>query len=368
MVIRPSELEMNRRAAVHIFLSLASTFCLVSQLFADERVRIGALLVLSGENSVYGINAQRGMQLALEDVALEAKTNPKVPFIEVIVEDEAGGKVAKGAAAYQKLTKVDGVKIIFGPNLQDSALALAPLAERDGVLLVSPSVVKMGLPNLFTTWIDPKQEVKILAELILRTHKRVAILSSEQSWDSLVAKEFNQIFQQLGGQVVAFEELLPDTQDVSTAMLRVRAAKPDALFIPSFLLLPKYVIAARNLKLGLPMYSLELDRSIIQAAQGAAEGLIFIGPRISPGRFDDVYKKRFSATADIPAYQAYDAIRLLAKAIETVGGEVSRIEKWLNSFNSYDGVAGRYSRVEGVLELPTQLYVIKGEDYSQWDG
>jgi len=114
-----------------------------------------------------------------------------------------------------------------------------------------------------------------------------------------------------------------------------------------------------------PKFSLELDRSTIKAASGSAEGLIFIGPKVIKGTFDKVFQARFGETPDIPARQAYDAIHLLAKAIENQGTDTNKVLQWLDSFEQYDGASGHYSRKDGILEVPTQFYVVRGSDYEE---
>ena len=64
-------------------------------------------------------------------------------------------------AAYNKLTDVDGVKIILGTSCSSAMLGAAPLAEADGVILFSglasnPDIANAG-DYIFRTQISDTQ-------------------------------------------------------------------------------------------------------------------------------------------------------------------------------------------------------------------
>ena len=58
--------------------------------------------------------------------------------LEIIIEDSKCG-AADAITAYNKLTDVDGVKIILGTSCSGAMLGAAPLAEDDGVVMLSAS-------------------------------------------------------------------------------------------------------------------------------------------------------------------------------------------------------------------------------------
>ena len=80
--------------------------------------------------------------------------------LELVVEDSQC--TAKDAiAAYNKLTDVEGVKIILGTSCSSAMLGAAPLAESDGVILFSglassPDIAKAG-DYIFRTQISDVQ-------------------------------------------------------------------------------------------------------------------------------------------------------------------------------------------------------------------
>ena len=330
---------------------------------AAEDLNLGGILILSGEGAPYGINAQRGAELARQEINLSGGISGN--RLNIHWEDEAGGKAANAVSAYRKLVGLEGLRFIIGTSYQDGLLALAPLAKRDEALLLTPSTPALDLPNVFSTWIDPKQEARFIADYVFRKFKTVAVLSSEQSWDAMVATEFKQRFSELGGRVVAFEEPSPDILEVGAQALRVKISKPEAVFISSYLLFTKYLPALKQLKVAVPLFGIEVDRSVIEASKGAAEGMIFVGPNIPKTDFDQRFKMVFGTHPDVPAYQAYDLVKLLAKAIAEVGTDPNKVAQWLNSFSKYEGVAGTYEHRDGRMIFSSALFRVQGLAYER---
>ena len=344
-----------------IFAAAAAVVSTASCAENPPPLRVGGILTLTGEGSPYGINGQRGIILALEEINRAGGVRGR--RIEVLWEDETGGKAEPAVTAFRRLTAMEGVRFIFGPSYQDASLALLPLAKREGVLLLSPSSPRLGAQGFFSTWIDPVQEVEIVAAAVLKRHKRIAVLSSEQSWDAMVSKAFREEVLRRGGEVVSFQEASPDASDVKAEVMRVKGAGPDAVFIGSYTLFAKFVPALKRLGVDVPYYSIEADSAVIKAANGAAQGLIFAGPAIPESGFAEAFRRRFAAPPDIPAYQGYDLAKLFARAVEAAGEDPKDVAGWLDDFGYYHGAAGDYRAAGGRLTFSAALFAADGDSY-----
>ena len=71
-------------------------------------IKIGALLVLSGDGAAWGENAKKGIDMAFR----EWQRSHKDQSIEIIYEDTAGD-AKQAVTAYQKLVNVDKIDVIF---------------------------------------------------------------------------------------------------------------------------------------------------------------------------------------------------------------------------------------------------------------
>ena len=91
----------------------------------DEPYRIGVMESLTGPGETYGTVANQAKQLAVDEINAAGGVNGRM--IELVVEDSKCG-AQDAITAYNKLTDVDGVKIILGTSCSGAMLGAAPLA------------------------------------------------------------------------------------------------------------------------------------------------------------------------------------------------------------------------------------------------
>lgn len=339
------------------------TLLILSLLFPwhsfSEDFHIGGILILTGLASQYGTHAQQGAILALED--LEAKNDGHQPHLKITWEDETNGKAERAIAAYNKFVHIDKIKIIFGPTFQDSLLALHPLLGRDKTFLITPAAPRLGLSHIFSTWTEPSGEAKEIASRIYKSYKRVAVLSAQQSWEQLAAKEFINAYTELGGTITSYQEPLTSATQLKSEVLKAKNSSPEAFFISSYTLFSLYAKELRNVGSALPLYTLEADTSLLKNADGAGEGIISIGPSVPENtEFSVKYKKRFAVDPDIPAHQSYDAVMLLAQAIYAGNTTAESIERYLYSLKEYHGVSGTITNNNGSISVSTAYFIGRG--------
>ncbi|MGH7334319.1 MAG: ABC transporter substrate-binding protein, partial [Candidatus Rokuibacteriota bacterium] len=72
------------------------------------------------------------------------------------------------------------------------------------------------------------------------------------------------------------------------------------------------------------------------------------------------YKAKTGVEADMVGASAYDAVRLLAQAIEQGGPDPKAICAALTNVSNYPGITGRISKfVKGEVTKPVQIQVIR---------
>jgi branched-chain amino acid transport system substrate-binding protein len=308
-------------------------------------IKLGGILILTGQSAEYGVQAQRGAQLALDEINGAGGVIGRQ--LTVIWEDETSGKAERAVAAYRKLVHVDGVKFILGPSFQDGLLAIAPLAKTDGVAIITPSTPSLGLPQVFATWIDPEIEAAFIATYIRKSFKRVSVLAAQQSWEIMVAESFKKNFVELGGEIVSYAAPLNTNTDVRTEVLQVRRAKPEAVFISSYTLLANYIVGLRKQGVTVPLFTIEADNAALRTAGKSSDGLVSVGPSVPESSFARKYKARYGVAPDSPSFQAYDAVQLLARAMKAKGEKPIDVLHYLSSFDSFSGASGTIRSVEG---------------------
>ena len=96
--------------------------------------RIGVMESLTGAGETYGTVAWQSKQMALDEINAAGGVNGRM--LEFVVEDSKCS-AQDAITAYNKLTNVDGIKIILGTSCSGAMLGVAPIAEKDGVVLFS---------------------------------------------------------------------------------------------------------------------------------------------------------------------------------------------------------------------------------------
>ena len=100
----------------------------------DDAYRIGVMESLTGAGETYGTVANQSKQMAADEINAAGGIDGR--RLELVVEDSQCN-AQSAITAYQKLTDVEGVRIILGTSCSGAMLGVAPLAEADGVILFS---------------------------------------------------------------------------------------------------------------------------------------------------------------------------------------------------------------------------------------
>ena len=110
--------------------------------------RIGVMESLTGAGETYGQVANNAKQMAMDEINETGGINGRM--LELVVEDSKCN-AQDAINAYNKLTDVDGMKIILGTSCSGAMLGVAPHAEEDGVVLFSDWPVTPISPTPETT-------------------------------------------------------------------------------------------------------------------------------------------------------------------------------------------------------------------------
>ena len=133
------------------FLALSHLACgILDDGQETDPYRIGVMESLTGPGETYGTVANQAKQMAADEINAAGGIDGRM--LELVVEDSKCG-AQDAIAAYNKLTDVDGVKIILGTSCSGAMLGVAPLAEEDGIILFSglasnPDIANRGRLHL----------------------------------------------------------------------------------------------------------------------------------------------------------------------------------------------------------------------------
>ena len=195
--------------------------------------RIGVMESLTGAGETYGTVANQAKQMAADEINAEGGINGR--RLELVVEDsQCAAKEA--ITAYNKLTDVEGIKIILGTSCSGAMLGAAPLAEADGTILFSglasnPDIANAG-DYIFRTQIsDIHVGINTGNTLWADGVRTLATITESTDYAEGVRRTTVAQFEKRGGTVVAAEHYGADITDFRSQLEKLFAANPGALHL-----------------------------------------------------------------------------------------------------------------------------------------
>jgi len=338
-----------------IIAALAVLLVVTQTKRGPEEIKIGAILPLTGEAAKYGKSAKRGIDLALEEI--NAKGGIKGKKLTIIYEDSKGNP-KEGVSAILKLITVHKVPAILGAMSSSVTLAIAPIAEENKIVLLSPASSSPKITHagdyIFRNCYSDIYEGKKMAHYIYNEtrYKKVAIIHINNDYGIGLREAFRDEFNKLGGKVVAVETYDFGATDFRTQLSKIKESDPDAIYIVGYSEMGRLLVQAKELELRIPFFSCIMfeDPDILKVAGDIAEGVVYTYPSYNPksredvvANFINIFEKKYNQKPDGFAANAYDALKILALAIEKGGGKSEQIKKALYSIKDYPGVTGKTS-------------------------
>ncbi|TRZ64904.1 MAG: hypothetical protein D4Q79_00500 [Spirochaetia bacterium] len=330
----------------------------------SSSIKIGALIVSSGDAAAWGENAKNAIDLAVEEINNNGGINGKK--IEVLYEDTAG-EPKRAVSAYQKFVSVDKVDVIIGPLSQAEVAAVAPLIAQDKIPVVTPSYAPFqNRPvayNPLLIWMDPTIEAEKMAEYVFNQGiKNISVVGTKDSWEMEVTEAFANKFSAMGGKVLFRELLQPDTNDVKATVTKALNSKPEAIFAGTYYQFVPLVKTIKELGYKGKLYSIEVDAYLAGETKPLSDNMQFIAPDFYAGEFMQKFEKKYNRKPGIPAGQAYDSMYILAQLMDNKKND-DNIIKAMSEFKSYDGVSGKIT-ITGDYKtiMPTAIFEVQNGD------
>ncbi len=300
---------------------------------SDDAFRIGVMESLTGPGETYGTTASNAKQMAADEINAAGGINGRM--LELVVEDSKCS-AQDAITAYNKLTNVDGVKIILGTSCSGAMLGAAPLAEEDGVILFSglasnPDIANAG-DYIFRTQISDVQTGidtgNVLWEDGIRT---LATITESTDYAEGLRRTSVAQFEKRGGSVVAEERYGSDITDFRAQLTKLFGANPDALHIaPQSEFAGGTIIRqARELGYKGPIYAetVTVGTTSLEIAGEAATGLKAITADLDPNneKAQEVlanFRKRYDyVTLPWHLGSAYDNVYIAAECLRKTGDD-----------------------------------------------
>ncbi|MGO8954612.1 MAG: ABC transporter substrate-binding protein [Rhodomicrobium sp.] len=337
-------------------LALAGTPAL-SQ--GTEPVTIGAVEILTGPNNKYGIAIKNGFDLALDEVNEAGGVLGGRP-LQIAYEDSAGNK-EQAINAVRQLIGATKVPLILGPTLSNEMFAAGPVANSRKIPIVGTSNTANGItaigPYVFRTSLPEADVVPVT----LRTAKeklgvkKVAVMyGNDDAFTKSAYDVMKDSLAKLGIEVLTTETFGSKDSDFSAQLTKIKSLNPDAIVVSALveagsgILLAKKALgfsASVRVIGGNGLNSPKVGEIAGDAADGTLVGSPWFIGKAGPVNqaFVAGYRAKYGSDPDQFAAQAYDTLKLVAKAITAAGAaDPEKIRDALTK-TSHEGVMGKLS-------------------------
>ena len=305
---------------------------------AQTPIKIGFVSTFSGPQAAIGEDMRRSVELAKEH--LGGKMGGK-PF-EIIYEDDQF-KPDVGKQKSEKLVQQDKVNFVAGYIWSNVLLAsLKTVTDEGNTILVSanagPSQIAGELCNknfFSTSWQNDQTPMAMGSYLQEKGVKSLYLMAGNYAAGKDMLAGVKRTFK---GEIKG-EDLTkwPDQLDFSAELAKIRAAKPDGIFIfypgaHGVQFLQQYVQA--GLKGKIPLYqvfsidaiTLPQQKELALGTLGAQEWVNDL-PNEQNKKYVADFKKKHGVYPSYYGAQSYDSIMLVASAAEALKGDLSNKDK-----------------------------------------
>jgi branched-chain amino acid transport system substrate-binding protein len=329
---------------------------------AVEPIKIGAIFAITGPAAFLGAPEEKTAQMLVDDI--NAKGGIKGQKLVLIIKDSQGSP-EKAISFAKQLIEEEKVFAIIGPSTTGETMQIKAICDSGKTILISCAAAEV-IVNPLAKYVfkTPQKDSDAARKIFMALQKlkidKIAVTSSNTGFGKAGKEQLEKIAPEYKITVAISEVYEKDATDLSGVLTKIKAANVGA--IVNWSIEPAQAILAKNMKqLGfkIPLFQSHGFGNIkyVQAAGEAAEGIIFpagrllvagVLPKEHPQKaLLEKYKADYEANykEDVSTFggHAYDAITILAKAIEIVGADKEKVCAAIEGLKGFVGTAGIFN-------------------------
>lgn len=348
-------------------LSLAAM--LISQVALAETVKIGFVTTLTGGAGAIGNDMRDAVELALDHLGRKMGGSD----VKMFYEDDTF-KPAVGKQKTEKLVKKDKVHFVAGYIWSHVLLASRNSVVGKGPFMITsnagpgPVAGKLCHEDFFSTSWQNDQTTMAMGEVLNQLGiKNLYIMAPNYAAGKSMVKGVSRTFK---GKIIGKDMTkFPAQLDFSAELAKIRAAKPDAVFVfypgkHGMQFFKQYSQA--GLKGEIPLYSaFTVDSLSLPRLKDLAYGSLmtqFWAPDLDNAvnkRFVADYRKKTGRYPTFYAAQSYDTIMLINSAVTAVGGDLSNKDGMRNAMRKANFPSIRGPFKYGNNHFPIQNFYLR---------
>ncbi len=348
-------MQLTRRAAL-VGTTIAAATPLRFARAADDTMKIGGIVPLTGAGAEAGQYMRNGAAMALEEI--NAKGGVLGKKLEWVIEDDQ--TTNPGAVlAFSRLVSRGDCVAYTGSIRSTQVNAMSPDAEKAGKPVIiggtDPALTHSGNPWFFRTRPNDNYSSKVMADFGINTLKRKkwAIVYATDAFGAGGMKALVENLKAYGVKPVLVQGAADQTADFTPVVLAVKKAAPDILstyvtYENDVAILSRQL---RQLGVNIPWVGSAsvVNTNTLQLGGPALWGTYAVtdfNASASPEAlaYFNEYKKRFHVNADNSSTWVYDGLHILAMAINAAKStDPQKVRAAILAIKGYKGTEGTYN-------------------------
>lgn len=344
---------------------------------AGDTIRLGFLGATTGSVANYGIPGEKGMKLAIQEINAEGGVLGKQ--LEGIYEDNKGenSEIANITTKYITRDKVAGM---IGDPCTGLTKVAADIAQKNKMVIFSAGATGEGVVEIgdyvFRNTLLDKFAVPVVVDWMLDDQgwKNVAIITSlNNGYSTALTPVFKQALEARQVNIVLEDSVNDGETDFTAQVTKLKNSGADVLVFTGYyteaaLIMNEVQKQNFDIKLigGDGLYGQDLAKLGLSAVE---EKVIFYcgfstdQPSAETEAFLEKYRAEYNEEPDMFSAQYYDAVRILADAMETSGSADPTVYKEeLAKLKDYPGVSGMTSFREDREPVKSPVFLLTVKD------
>ncbi|MCL7486967.1 MAG: ABC transporter substrate-binding protein [Desulfobulbaceae bacterium] len=327
-----------------------------------DTIKIGAILAVTGP-SFLGVPEANTLKMLTDE--LNARGGLNGNKVELIIKD-SGGVPEKAISFAKQLIEEEKVFAIIGPSTSGATMKIKNIAEQSETLLLSCAAAEV-IVNPVAKWVfkTPQMDSDAVRKIYMEMNKmnisKIAVVVGNTGFGQAGKGQLLEIAPEYGIDVVISEVYDKAATDLSAVVAKLMANK-DIQAVVNWSIVPAQSIIIKNIRQAgwdVPIFQSHGFGNIkfVQAAGDAAEGVIFpagrllvadVLPEDNPQKevlvkYKNDYESKFKEDASTFGGHAYDAFKILCRAIEQVGVDKHKVREAIENMKGFVGTGGVFN-------------------------
>ncbi len=358
--------------------TLLAGVLLIAAQHATAQIKVGVTLALTGPAAVLGLGARNALDLYPATIAGQK--------VEYIILDDASDTTA-AVTNTKKLVNENNVDIILGSSTSPQCLAMVDtVAESEIAMIAFGSTTRIVEPmDAKRRWafkVPPNDSIWVggmVRHMAASGVKSVGFIGFNDALGEAWLQEMTKLAAEHKIRVAAVERFNRTDTSVTAQALKLTSSNPDAILVVATgtpAALPVVTLKDRGYKGKIYLNVAGATREFVQMAGPRAEGTLLTValaqiwdqlPDSNPlkklnGEFVTRYEQKFGKGTNFFAMQAYDAARILERAVPVALGKAKPGTRQFRT--------ALRDAIEGVKDLPANggVFDFSATDHSGLDG